>query len=115
MRLVKSKGGYSIGVYDPDKDNRAKVYSLLNDGRINYFAPADYTAKGTLNDIVCKIIKTVASQEKLKAEAEIQKLRSMPYALFKGVEFMMNHKPKKTKQDRELLAQLKNEIEGNVE
>ena len=24
MRLVKSKGGYSVGVYDPEKNNRAK-------------------------------------------------------------------------------------------
>lgn len=41
MRLVKSKGGYSIGVYDPEKDNRDRVYQLYTDGRISFYAPAD--------------------------------------------------------------------------
>ena len=31
MRLVKSKGGYSIGVFDPEKNKREKVYQLFND------------------------------------------------------------------------------------
>ena len=48
MRLVKSKGGYSVGVYDPEKNNRAKVYKLYNDNRLNFYAPADYTERSNL-------------------------------------------------------------------
>lgn len=35
MRLVKSKGGFSIGVFDPEKNARKKVYQLYSDGRID--------------------------------------------------------------------------------
>lgn len=49
MRLVKSKGGYSIGVFDPQKDNRGKVYQLFSDGRINFYAPADYSANSEIS------------------------------------------------------------------
>ncbi|EGO65254.1 HAD family hydrolase [Acetonema longum] len=115
MRLVKSKGGYSIGVYDPDKDDRAKVYSLLNDGRIDYFASADYTAKGTLNDIVFNIINNIATKEKLRTEAEVLRARSRPYILYKSFQAMMEQKPKIMKRDQELLMQLKKEVEGNIE
>ena len=48
MRLVKSKGGYSIGVFDPEKNKREKVYQLFNDGRINFYAPADYSEDSEL-------------------------------------------------------------------
>ena len=36
MRFVKSKGGYSIGVYDPEKNQRKKVYQLFADGRLSF-------------------------------------------------------------------------------
>ena len=47
MKLVSSHGGYSIGVYsekseDPAKD-KAKVYKMMRDNRIRYFAPANYS------------------------------------------------------------------------
>ena len=55
MRLVKSKGGIAIGVFDPQKDNRRRVYELFNDGRINFFAPADYRQNKELFDLMKKI------------------------------------------------------------
>ncbi len=68
MRLVKSKGGYAIGVYDLEKNNPQKVYKLFNDGRISFFAPADYTAEGSLSRYMKQIIDEVAAGEAIKRE-----------------------------------------------
>ena len=43
MKLITSYGGYSIGVYNSKTEEKAKVYKMMRDGRIRYFAPADYT------------------------------------------------------------------------
>lgn len=71
MRLVKSKGGYSIGVYDPHSGNREKVDELFKDGRLTLFAPADYRQNGRLERYVKQIIDDVLAKEALKAEREL--------------------------------------------
>lgn len=43
MKLVNINGGHSIGVYNNDTLDKTKVYKMLHDQRIKYFAPADYT------------------------------------------------------------------------
>ena len=68
MRLVKSKGGYSIGVFDPVKNARSKVYQLYSDGRINLYAPADYSEGSDLSRLMEKIIDEIAAREAIKAE-----------------------------------------------
>lgn len=68
MRLVKSKGGYSIGVFDPEKNIRNKVYQLYSDGRINLYAPADYSEGSDLSRLLEKIIDDIASREAIKSE-----------------------------------------------
>lgn len=68
MRLVKSKGGYSIGVYDSDTQNKDKVHKLFCDGRINLYAPADYRKGEKLDIFVEHIIEEIAAKETLKAE-----------------------------------------------
>ncbi|MFA6860284.1 MAG: HAD family hydrolase [Clostridia bacterium] len=68
MRLVNSKGGNSIGVYDPTTQNRDKVLKLLNEKRVNFYAPADYSENGTLMEILKKIIIKVSAQAQLSAE-----------------------------------------------
>lgn len=115
MRLVKSKGGSSIGVYDPEKDNRKKVYQLFNDGRINYYAPADYTAKGQINKIVTGIIDNIVTKESLKKEEKIQNFLASPYKLYKSVESLFSFKKKTTKKEKEALEQMKSFIEGNID
>ncbi len=65
MRLVKSKGGYSIGVYDPEKKAKEKVYTLFNDGRISFYAPADYSQNSEIFDVIKQIIDEVAAREKI--------------------------------------------------
>ena len=71
MRLVKSRGGYSIGVFDPEKNNRSGVYQLYNDGRLNFYAPADYSARSDLTKYVKQIINEIAAKEQIKTEQEI--------------------------------------------
>lgn len=68
MRLVKSKGGISIGVYDKSKNKSEKVHRLFREGRINYFAPADYQTNSPLHRIMTKVIDLVAAREALFEE-----------------------------------------------
>lgn len=63
MKLVNSYGGHSIGVYNPDTKDKQKVYRMIKDNRIKYFAPADYS-EGTELDLLVKNIidRTVANE-----------------------------------------------------
>ena len=45
MKLVNSYGGYSIGVYNSETEEKNKVYKMMREGRIGYFVVADYTGK----------------------------------------------------------------------
>ncbi len=67
MRLVRLEGGYSIGVYDPKKKDTRKVDKLFRDGRINYYAPADYRAGKPLDVYVKGIINEIAAKEARKS------------------------------------------------
>ena len=49
MKLVNSYGGHSIGVYDAKERDKAKVYKMMRENRIRYFAPADYTEGSNLD------------------------------------------------------------------
>lgn len=71
MRLVKSKGGFSIGVFDPDKNIRRKVYQLYGDGRINLYAPADYSQDSDLSRLMMRIIDVIAAREAITAEQKL--------------------------------------------
>lgn len=65
MKLVNSHSGHSIGVYNPETRDRRKVYKMMEDKRIKYFAPADYTDNSDLDKLVKAIIDQTASNEKL--------------------------------------------------
>lgn len=120
MRLVKSKGGYSIGVFDPEKDIRQKVYQLFNDGRINYFAPADYSSRSELTKYVKQIIDSVAAKEKMKTEQMILNVDAALFNSMKALEQMYaltkQQVPKKMKKDmEETIREMKAFIPGNIE
>lgn len=104
MRLVKSKGGYSIGVYDPVKDNRAKVYQLFNDGRLSFYASADYSAKSDISKYMKQIIDEIAAKEAMKTEQKILEQPAATYKMMKSVEEMVEVYPGKMplKEKREL-------------
>ena len=66
MKLVTSYGGHSIGVYDPDTGDKTKVYKMIRDRRIKFFAPADYREGTQLDGLVKAIIDRTVSNESLE-------------------------------------------------
>lgn len=84
MKLVNSYGGYSIGVYNSDTKDKSKVYKMLRENRIRYFAPADYSKNQPLEQLVQNIIKRTKENEILETihyqcEAEMnQEFASQP-------------------------------------
>ena len=66
MKLDNTYGGQSIGVYDPATQNKKKVYKMMHDKRIRYYAPADYTERSELDLLVKAIIDKTAANEILE-------------------------------------------------
>ena len=82
MRVVKNKGGFAIGVYDPAADQRRTVYDLFEDRRIDFFAPADYRPGKPLYRMVSKIIDLAAARAALMQETEALRRTVAPYARY---------------------------------
>ena len=68
MSLVNANGGHSIGVYDPIKKDKDKVYKMMHHHRIRYYAPADYSNGSKLDTLVKQIIRKTAAYEVLEGE-----------------------------------------------
>ena len=66
MKLVNAYGGHSIGVFNNDTFDKTKVYKMLHDNRIKFFAPANYTDGSDLDKLVKAIIIRTASNEVLE-------------------------------------------------
>ena len=66
MKLVNSNGGHSIGVYNPETKMKEKVYKMMHENRIKYFAPADYTENSGLDKLVKAIIDRTYYNELLE-------------------------------------------------
>lgn len=79
MRLVTSKGGWAIGVYDPIKKNRSKVLKLFADKRISFYAPADYREGCEVMNLLQKIVNKVSAQAELTAHGREQEPASKRY------------------------------------
>nr|MCR5006235.1 haloacid dehalogenase-like hydrolase [Clostridiales bacterium] len=120
MRLVKSKGGYSVGVFDPSSDKRRKVYQLYTDGRISFYAPADYSARSNLTKYMKQIVDEIAAREAMKREQKTLEIPTNLYKLARGMEQMLEMPPEQVP-DRERkklnsgLDEIKSMIEGNLE
>lgn len=66
MKVVNSNGGHSIGVYNADTQDKAKIYKMMREGRIRYFAPSDYSEGSQLDELVKAIIDRTVTNEKLE-------------------------------------------------
>lgn len=66
MKLVNSYGGHSIGVYNPETQDKSKVYKMISDNRIKYFAEADYTKDSEIDMLLKNIIKKTSANEDLE-------------------------------------------------
>jgi len=67
MKLVNSYGGHAIGVYNNDTKDRTKVYKMMRDNRIKYYAEADYTENCEIDRLVKAIIDRTATNEVLES------------------------------------------------
>ena len=68
MKIVKMFGGNAIAVYN-NEAKKATAQQLLDQDRVNFMAPTDYTATGDMFTLVKGII------DKIKAESEYNKLK----------------------------------------
>ena len=66
MKLVNINGGHSIGVYNHETGDKTKVYKMMYENRIKYFAAANYEEGSELDFLVKCIIDRTASNEKLE-------------------------------------------------
>lgn len=66
MKLINSYGGHSVGVYDPIKQNKEKVYNMMHANRIRYFTPADYREGSELEKLLYAIIDKTVTYEVLE-------------------------------------------------
>jgi len=64
MKLVKSSGGHSIAVYTEASRLAAEI--LAQHDRVDFIAPADYSAEGKLMDIARRILKHLNAQDELR-------------------------------------------------
>jgi len=120
MRLVKSKGGYSIGVFDPVKNARKKVYQLFGDGRINYYAPADYSARSDLTRYMKQIIDEIATREVIKAEQKLLRRNADAYKAYTLLSSMADTiepsiPAKNMKKLHASIQKMKDSIDGNID
>lgn len=61
MKIVKQGGGVSIGVYNPVSCNIEKVTNLLQQERIDFLMPANYTEGSKIEETVKSILKKIRS------------------------------------------------------
>lgn len=66
MKLVKSNGGQSIAVYDPERGTDA-ARALLGADRVNFIAPADYDAGSDIETIVKAVIRKIQAVEEMQS------------------------------------------------
>lgn len=73
MKMIKYQGGTAIAVYNPtqrkkkDKPSPKQVCEkLIEDQRVDYIAPADYTDQSKLYTLLKTLINKIVEEEKLK-------------------------------------------------
>ena len=67
MKLVNTYGGHSIGVYSAVTKDKTKVYKMMRDRRIRYYAMADYSDGAELDALIKAIIERTAKNEALES------------------------------------------------
>lgn len=68
MRLVKDQGGHSIAVFNPGKHGaRKRAQKLIEEGRANVAAPADYQDGGAIDRAVRAVIDKVEAASRIQS------------------------------------------------
>lgn len=73
MRLTVRNGGHAIGVYNPKERVPDNVLGLVQDNRINFYAPADYSEFSMLDSIIKELILKIKYSYNLETETIKQK------------------------------------------
>ncbi|MGN1227760.1 MAG: haloacid dehalogenase-like hydrolase [Christensenellales bacterium] len=61
MKLVKEKGGFSVCVYNAEKENcKVIAENILRDGRVNIIAKADYSEGSELDEAIKQVLSKIA-------------------------------------------------------
>lgn len=120
MRLVTSKGGYAIGVFDPEKNNRKNVYQLFNDKRVNFYAPADYSSRSKIYMYMKHIVDEIACKETMKMDQKALQTSASWFKSYMAMQSIRNTTSAgvttKNKKDMDnFLTYLKDHIEGNID
>ena len=64
---VKSSGGHSIAVYNPEqKGARRELGSLIHDNRVSHVCPADYAEGSEMDTLVKTIIDKIDLDDRLE-------------------------------------------------
>ena len=66
MKLVKSNGGYAIGVYTDEKPS--KIRKLVAEDRVNLALPADYNEGSLMETTIKKVINKIVLDNSLKQQ-----------------------------------------------
>lgn len=91
MKTVKIYGGNSICVYNPLSSKKEQIAKkLFKDGRVNFIAPADYSDKSKLDQIIKDLISKLALNNKIETYILINKINYYIISKSKGVEVWKN-------------------------
>jgi hypothetical protein len=62
MKMIAHQGGYSVAVYDPDRDHSSirKINKLISEDRVNFVAPADYQQDSQMDIVIKGILGRIA-------------------------------------------------------
>ena len=111
MRLVKSRGGFSVGVYDGEKNLKKNVYELFDSGRINFFAPAGFREGSERDSVVKKVLTFISAQEQLRRVGAENKALAAEYKRYSAAKTALENE----RGAGEVLKKLKQKVKGDVE
>ena len=69
MALTKKSGGHAVAVYDPRKDGRTTCLKLLDAGRVDFIAEADFRKAGKLARRVQLLLDAIIADVAYRREA----------------------------------------------
>lgn len=72
MKLLKQKGGNSFAVFNRESQRAKEIaINLYKDGRVNYFAAADYTNGSKLDKIVKALLVKISEDDKIEKSLKL--------------------------------------------
>lgn len=73
MKVIKDKGGTSICVFNPEKENSEKeAHKIHRAKRVNFVAPADYREGSRLFEILKDVLSKIALDTKIASYSDME-------------------------------------------